>query len=84
MSAESAFVHTFAVGCWTVTVTTPRVVAGAVVCASVEWSPALPGRRLTSFERRQYDAGLADAMACALGRGFDALAPSASDAGGKQ
>ena len=84
MSAEAAFVHTWRVGAWEVTLSAPRVVAGAVVCASVEWSPALPGRPLTPLERRQYDSGLATAMTCVLGRDFDARTPSASDAGGKR
>ena len=62
MSAEAAVVHFWQVGRWTVTLSMPRVVAGAVVCAVAEWSPALPGRPLTASEQRQYDAGLAEAM----------------------
>ena len=84
MSGEPAFVHTFAVGRWTVALSVPRVVAGAVVCATVEWAPELPDRPLTPSEQRAYERGLATAMTCALGRGFDARTSSASDAGGQQ
>ena len=62
MSGESALVSTFKVGRWTVTITMPRVVAGAVVCGSCEWDPALPGRPLTPSEERQYSEGLRAAI----------------------
>ncbi len=66
MSGEAAFVHSWQVGRWTVTLSMPRVVAGCVACASAEWSPSLPGRRFTAAEQRAYDAGLAKAMQLAL------------------
>ncbi len=66
MNAEAAFVHAWRVGRWTVSLSVPRIVAGVVCCAAVEWSPALPERALLPNERRQYDAGLAEAKQRAL------------------
>lgn len=62
MSAEAAFVHTWQVGRWTVTLSLPPVVAGEVRHAVAEWAPSLPDRRFTPAERRQYEAGLAEAI----------------------
>lgn len=84
MSAEAGYVYTWQVGAFTVTLSMPPIVPGAVRHAVCEWAPSLPGRRLTPTEQRQYDAGLAAATACAPARGFDARTSSASDARGKQ
>lgn len=64
---EAAFVHTWKVGRWEVTLSTPPLAAGQVRHAVCEWSPALPGRPLTATEQRQYDAGLAEAIRVASG-----------------
>lgn len=62
MSAEAAIVHSWQVGRWTVTLSTPRLAAGQLRHAVCEWDPAVPGRPLTASEQQQYDAGLAKAM----------------------
>ncbi len=63
MSAEAAFVRSWQVGRWTVTLSVPSLVAGGVRHAVAEWEPSLPGRLLTAAEQRQYDAGLCAAIA---------------------
>lgn len=62
MSAEAAFVHTWQVGPWTVTLSLPSLAFGTVRQAVCEWSPALPDRPLTADERDQYRAGLTEAV----------------------
>jgi hypothetical protein len=62
MSADAAFVHTWRVGRWTVTLTVPPIAPGFVRQAVAEWEPAMPGRPLTASEHAQYQAGLARAM----------------------
>jgi hypothetical protein len=64
MSAEApAFTRSWPVGDFTATLTCPRLDAGAVACAVIEWSPSQPGGRLTPSELEQYCAGRAAAFA---------------------
>ncbi len=57
MTAETpALVRTFRVGKRTVTITAPRMRAGQVSCAVVEWSPDTP-HRLSRREMKQYQKG---------------------------
>ena len=63
MSAEAAFVQSWQVGRWKVTLSVPSLVAGGVRHAVAEWEPNLPGRRLTASEQFEYDQGLCAAIA---------------------
>jgi hypothetical protein len=66
MSAEAALsVHTWRVGRYTVTMTTPVLGPGVVAVASCEWDPYLPSR-LTDAESEQYQRGFAAAVEAAL------------------
>ncbi len=57
MTAETpALIRTFPVGPRTVTLTAPRLRAGQVSCATIEWHPDMP-RRLSRREWKQYRAG---------------------------
>ncbi len=57
MTAETpALIRTFPVGPRTVTLTAPRLRAGQVSCASIEWHPDMP-RRLSRREMARYRRG---------------------------
>jgi hypothetical protein len=62
MSAERAFVHSWQVGPWTVSLSLPPLVPGTVRQAVAEWSPALPNRPLTAAECKQFREGLSAAV----------------------
>ena len=66
MSGEAAFVHSWSVGAWTVTLSTPLLVPGDVQHAVCEWGPALPDRPLTCDEQRQFFDGLLAAGRAAM------------------
>ena len=65
MSAEAATVRAWRVGPWTVTLTMPPIVAGQAQHAVAEWTPSMPDRPFTATEKRQYEAGLFEAVAAA-------------------
>lgn len=57
MSAEAAaFTASWPVGRFVATLTMPRVTAGAVLAAVIEWSPAMPSK-LTEAEVQEYRTG---------------------------
>jgi hypothetical protein len=57
MTSVTVFVRSWRVGRWTATLSVPAIVPGLDVHAVVQWSPAMPGRPLTSSELAQYRAG---------------------------
>lgn len=64
MSAEAAsLARSWAVGPWTVTLTVPPLGSFATCPPTMEWAPALPDRKLTAAERRQYRTGRDKAIA---------------------
>lgn len=56
MSAEPAFVHSWAVGAFKATLSAPRPRPGQQLAAVIEWTPAEPAH-LTADEWAQYRAG---------------------------
>jgi hypothetical protein len=56
MTAEAAFVRSWAVGIYTATLSTPQPVHGAQRAACIEWAPSVP-RNLTADEWQQYRNG---------------------------
>jgi len=62
MSAEGVITRTWQVGRWTVTLTVPPLVRGAVRHAHAEWTPSMPDRPLTPAEQHQYETGLQAAL----------------------
>lgn len=58
MSGEAPTLsRTWPVGPWTVTLTIPPLGSFAACSPTMEWAPALPVRKLTAAERRQYREG---------------------------
>jgi len=58
MSAESkSLSRTWPVGPWMVTLIVPPLGSFAACPPTMEWAPALPDRKLTAPERRQYRDG---------------------------
>ena len=56
MNAENLS-RTWQVGPWSVTLMVPPIGSFAAQSPTMEWTPALPDRKLTGAERRQYYAG---------------------------
>lgn len=62
MSAETAFVRSWAVGTYTATLSTPRPERGTQRDACIEWAPCVPPN-LSASEWRQYREGRNAALA---------------------